>query len=211
MINRGSRPGRTTPTPRQVGHFWTGAGGSLFNRRRQPAGRRGASAVCGCKKAIDLNLSRGRGRTNAGRNRCRAPVTPACLPDRGRAGPGQPSCGRPSRARVRYWCGKARGGPWSEPASGSYRQAGWRRARLPARGGLSASAGRVRSDSSRPSRAVGYSRLLRVAHGRRLVAGRRCVAEQGCSGGGRSSVTLGKPVGRCVQAGRRQAGCLRLG
>jgi hypothetical protein len=113
------------------------------------------------------------------------------------------------RACVRYWCGMARGGPWCGPGLGSYRQAGWLRARLPATGEPSASAVRARSDSTRASRAVGYSPLLRVAHVRRLVADRRCVAERGCSGAGGSLVIPGRPVGRCVQARRKPRGCHR--
>ena len=35
MLKRGSEPGRTHPTPRQMGHFSTGAGGSVFRRRPQ--------------------------------------------------------------------------------------------------------------------------------------------------------------------------------
>src|SRR4051795_6555989 len=33
MLERGSKPNRTHPTPRQAGHFSTGAGGSVFRRR----------------------------------------------------------------------------------------------------------------------------------------------------------------------------------
>jgi hypothetical protein len=52
-IQRESGPGRTTPTPRQVGHFSVGAGGTVFSRRphvrnrpiaiRTRTGRSGAS------------------------------------------------------------------------------------------------------------------------------------------------------------------------
>ena len=103
QIKRGSGPGRTNPTPRQVGHFSTGAGGSLFRRRPHLS-----PAVSDAILRITSQTTRRGDRHTAPRRRWRRRATPGTRSAGGRrstsapeaqspAGPGHPLL--PSAAR----------------------------------------------------------------------------------------------------------------